>query len=412
MLGGSAAPLLADPHPELRGSDASLDRQNRIAREHDFTYLRSRGEVRDFASQGYLVRIQPTAHLKLLGVSFPYARPEVDVFLRRLASQYRSSCGEPLVVTSLTRPTSHQPANASDRSVHPTGMAIDLRYSRRASCRRWLENVLVTLEGAGVLEATRERFPTHYHVAVFPRQYTAYVDGLESATLVASAPDRRETGRYRVRSGDSLWDVARAHGTTVSALRAANELRGSRIRAGQTLVVPVAVAAAPKPEAPAQVAAAESTSSSESRVKPRVVTASVLPSVSDVVAALAAPAPTEEKPSTYQVRSGDSLWDIAREHGTTVQNLRQANRLRGNRIQVGQVLHMEASSAAATRRRTYRVRSGDSLWDIARAHGTTVRELRRVNDLPGNRIFVGQVLEVPRLSGPRVRSSAGSAQQP
>jgi LysM repeat protein len=270
---------------------------------------------------------------------------------------------------------------------------------------------MVTLEGAGVLEATREHFPTHYHVAVFPRQYTAYVDGLESAPLVASAPDRSETGRYRVRSGDSLWDVARAHGTTVSALRAANELRGSRIRAGQTLVVPVAVATAPKPEAPAQVVA-ESTARSESRVKPRVVTASVVPSVSDVVAALAAPAPTEEKASTYQVRSGDSLWDIAREHGTTVQNLRQANRLRGNRIQAGQVLHMEARSAAVTRRRSYRVRSGDSLWDIARAHGTTVRELRRVNDLPGSRIFVGQVLDVSRRSGPQVRSSAGSARQP
>jgi LysM repeat protein len=290
-------------------------------------------------------------------------------------------------------------------------MAIDLRYSRRASCRRWLENVLVTLEGAGVLEATRERFPTHYHVAVFPRQYTAYVDGLESATLVASAPDRSETGRYRVRSGDSLWDVARAHGTTVGALRATNQLRGSRIRAGQTLVVPVAVATAPEAE-PAQVAAAERTGRSESRAKPRVVTSSVLPSVSDVVAVLAAPPPTEEKASTYQVRSGDSLWDIAREHGTSVQNLRQANQLRGNRIQAGQVLHMEAKPAAVSRRKAYRVRSGDSLWDIARAHGTTVRELRRVNDLPGSRIVVGQVLEVSRLSGSQVRSSAGSARQP
>jgi LysM repeat protein len=368
--------------------------------------------VRDFAAQGYLVRIQPTADLELRGVSFPYARPEVGVFLRRLASQYRSSCGEPLAVTSLTRPTSQQPSNASDRSVHPTGMAIDLRYSRRASCRRWLENVLVSLEGAGVLEATRERFPTHYHVAVFPRQYTAYVDGLESATLVAAAPNRRETGRYRVRSGDSLWDVARAHGTTVSALRAANDLRGNRIRAGQTLMVPAAVATAREPAAPAQVAAAERTGSSESRAKPRVVAASVVPSVSDVVAALAKPAPTEEKPSTYRVRSGDSLWDIAREQGTTVQNLRQANRLRGNRIQAGQVLHMEASSAAVTRPRAYRVRSGDSLWDIARAHGTTVRELRRVNDLRGSRIFVGQVLEVSRPSGRQVGSSAARAQRP
>ncbi len=401
ILGGSAAPLLAGSPSDLRGSEASLDRQNRVAREHDFTYLDHPGQVREFVSQGYLVRIQPTANLELRGVSFPYARREVDLFLKRLAAQYRSSCGEKLAVTSLTRPKSRQPSNASDRSVHPTGMAIDLGYSRRASCRRWLENVLVSLEGAGVLEATRERFPSHYHVAIFPRQYTAYVDGLERpTTLLASAPDPSETGRYRVRSGDSLWDIARAHGTTVSELRAANDLRGSRLRAGQTLVVPVAGATAPEPEAPTQVAAAKSGSSSRSRAEPRMVTASVVPSVSDVVAAFAGseaepePAPAE-KAASYRVRAGDSLWDIARAHSTTVGELRRANDLRGSRIRAGQVLHIKASSAAAPKRRTYRVRSGDSLWDIARAHGTTVSELRRANRLRSNRVVVGQTLEVP-----------------
>jgi LysM repeat protein len=46
-------------------------------------------------------------------------------------------------------------------------------------------------------------------------------------------------------------------------------------------------------------------------------------------------------------------------------------------------------------RSPYRVRSGDSLWTIARKHGTTVDQLRELNRLDGSRIFAGQVIDVP-----------------
>ncbi len=101
-------------------------------------------------------------------VSFPYARPEVKTFLEQLSSAYHAACGEPLVVTSMVRPISRQPRNASPISVHPTGMAVDLRRSDRHGCRQWLESTLLALEGEGMIEATRERWPPHYHVAVFP----------------------------------------------------------------------------------------------------------------------------------------------------------------------------------------------------------------------------------------------------
>jgi len=218
----------------LRGSTASLDIQNRVAREHDFTFIDTPKRVRWFVDHDYLVKVEPTADFTLHGVSFPYARPEVAVFVRRLAGQYRRACGEKLVVTSLTRPTTRQPRNASERSVHPTGMAVDLRYSRNKSCRTWLEGVLKSLEATRVLEATRERYPVHYHVAVFPKEYTAYVDRL-NARQAAEVQDRLA---YRVRSGDSLWAIAHSHHTTVDELRAANRLDGSRIYVGQVLDVP------------------------------------------------------------------------------------------------------------------------------------------------------------------------------
>jgi hypothetical protein len=222
----------------LRGSSASLDRQERAAREHDFTYIASPTQLERFVRAGYLVQVRPTRDFSLHAVSYPFARPEARTFVQRLASQYRRACGEKLVVTSLTRPASRQPWNASSRSVHPTGMAIDVRRSNSRACRSWLEGVLLSLEASGVLEATREYRPPHYHIAVFPEPYARYVDQLKARqadTRMASA----DVLEYRVRRGDSLWDIAQSHGTSVNELKEANDLSGSRIYAGQLLRVPV-----------------------------------------------------------------------------------------------------------------------------------------------------------------------------
>ena len=84
-----------------------------------------------------------------------------------------------------------------------------------------------------VLEATRERYPPHYHVAIFPNQYAGYVEMLQGRTASRTAEIS-----YTVRSGDSLWTIARRHQTTVNELRQVNGLQGSTIYAGQILEVP------------------------------------------------------------------------------------------------------------------------------------------------------------------------------
>lgn len=225
----------------LRGSRAALDTQNRQARDHDFTYLATPAQVKRFASLGLLVPVTGNADYELARVSFPYARPEAMLFIERLAAQYRASCGDKLVVTSLTRPHSHQPRNASARSVHPTGMAIDLRVPTNTTCRRWLERTLLSLESRGVLDATRENRPPHYHVAVFPRPYQRYVDSLirsaESTVRLAAAQTRADMVEYRVNRGDTLWGIARDMGVSVDELKELNGLRSGRIYAGQVLTV-------------------------------------------------------------------------------------------------------------------------------------------------------------------------------
>jgi len=222
----------------LRGSTASLDRQTRAAREHDFTYIESPTQLERFVRAGYLVQVRGNKDFDLHGVSYPFVRPETRTFVLRLSSQYRRACGEKLVVTSMTRPASRQPRNASTRSVHPTGMAIDLRRSNSRACRSWLESVLLSLEASGVLEATRERYPPHYHIAVFPKPYARYVEELATKRAESRMASEDVTD-YRVQRGDSLWEIARAHGVSVEALRRENGLQGSRIYAGQLLKVPV-----------------------------------------------------------------------------------------------------------------------------------------------------------------------------
>jgi hypothetical protein len=176
---GSAtlAPAIRMDAQTLRGSLASVERQYSVAVRHDYTFLQTASQVSRFVDQGLLVRISPTANVQLAAVSYPYARPALKTFVQRLGSQYRASCGQPLVVTSLTRPANEQPQNASDESVHPAGMAVDLRIGAGA-CRKWLEKTLLSMEKRGLVEATREKRPAHFHVAVFPTAYMAYVDSV------------------------------------------------------------------------------------------------------------------------------------------------------------------------------------------------------------------------------------------
>ncbi len=255
----------------LRGSHESVERQHRVAVQQDYSFLQNSADVSRFVRLGLLVPMRGGAHYDLAGVSFPYARTAIRTFVERLSAQYEAACGERLVVTSLTRPIGRQPANASDESVHPTGMAVDLRVSHARTCRSWLERTLLSLEGLGVVEATREHTPSHYHVAVFPGQYTGYIAAVERAhesqVAVAASSGRRAGGTsdqaessassggqratddssadqagsgspYRVHRGDSLWSIAREHDTSVEDLKQLNGLESDRIDAGQVLLVP------------------------------------------------------------------------------------------------------------------------------------------------------------------------------
>jgi hypothetical protein len=151
-------------------------RQHDVAVKHSYTFLDDPEEVRDYVAKGRLVELATTPNYELWnGVSFPFVRPETKAFVERFAADFRQNCGTPMVVTSATRPKSMQPRNAHDLSVHPTGMAIDLRVPREPKCREWAEEALLALEKDGVLDVTRERRPPHLHIAIFPAAVPGYL---------------------------------------------------------------------------------------------------------------------------------------------------------------------------------------------------------------------------------------------
>ncbi|WP_371816246.1 LysM peptidoglycan-binding domain-containing protein [Exiguobacterium sp. s150] len=160
---------------------------------------------------------------------------------------------------------------------------------------------------------------------------------------------------YTVKSGDTLYSIARAYGVTVSALAAVNNITNyNLISVGQVLVIP---------------------------------STTITP-----------PPTTTVK---YTVKSGDTLYKIATMYNTTVAKIAAANNITNvNSIYVGQVLVIPGTTVTPPPPTTtvkYTVKSGDTLYKIATAYNTTVAKIAAANNITNvNLISVGQVLTIPR----------------
>ncbi len=160
----------------LKGSREKMMRQNTVAHEDHFVFAATPQQIADLVTERQLVPLPGSADYTTKGVSFPFARPAVLTFVENLAREYRANCGgQPMLITSLVRPLSLQPHNASPLSVHPAGMAVDLHVPDDPVCRSWLVKRLVTLAGYNVLDVTEEMHPHHLHVAVFPHAYLLWL---------------------------------------------------------------------------------------------------------------------------------------------------------------------------------------------------------------------------------------------
>lgn len=183
--------------------------------------------------------------------------------------------------------------------------------------------------------------------------------------LARIPPESRVTwDRYTIKAGDSLSTIARKYKVSVESLKSINSLSNNNIRAGKTLMVPIA----------SQNAKHYSFSSGQRLAKKQAAYSK------------------KESGSAidYVVQDGDSFWSISRQYGVTVRKLAKWNNLAPNDpIKPGQSLKIWTDvptlntfkSGSVVRKVHYRVRSGDSLARIANKFSININDIVKWNQL-------------------------------
>lgn len=154
-------------------------------------------------------------------------------------------------------------------------------------------------------------------------------------------------GYYIVKNGDSLWSIASKNDTTVDNIKRLNNLTNNTLQIGQILKL--------------------NNEEKEDNLKDKNI---------------------------YTVKKGDSLWLIANKNGVSVDDIKNANNLTSNTLQIGQILIIP-DKKTSTKEITYVVKKGDSLWLIANKYDTTVEKIKSANNLINNTLQIGQILTIP-----------------
>ena len=155
---------------------------------------------------------------------------------------------------------------------------------------------------------------------------------------------------YTVKKGDSLWSIANKFGTTVKKLKEINKLSTNVLKVGQTL----------------KITSVEETIPDEYLL--------------------------------YTVKKGDTLYDIAASYGTTVETLKTINNLENSNLTINQQIFIPKDTKSSVNKNVYVVKKGDTLFDIAKLKGVTVNEIKEANNLKTDTLQIGQVLNIPTPS--------------
>lgn len=98
---------------------------------------------------------------------------------------------------------------------------------------------------------------------------------------------------------------------------------------------------------------------------------------------------------TYKIKKGDTLSEIAEYYGTTVSTLASINNIKDvDKIYAGNTLKIPTNNSSYIE---YTIKKGDTLSEIAKEHGTTVKKLQSINSIKNaNKIYAGDTIKIPQ----------------
>ncbi|MED3942263.1 LysM peptidoglycan-binding domain-containing protein [Priestia megaterium] len=201
-----------------------------------------------------------------------------------------------------------------------------------------------------------------------------------------------DTDTHKVKAGETLFSISQQHNVTVEDLKKWNGLSSTLIYANQTL----------------QIGSTSTDSSSSSTPT------------------------TTSSNHTYTVKSGDTLYRIAKNNGTSVQQLKDWNNISSHLIYVNQVLKISGTgtvssspsapvqektnetqaSPAPSNSKSYKVQPGDTMWSVAQRHGISISQLKQWNNLSSNTIYINQVLQVGGQAAAQAKPSTPATTAP
>lgn len=210
--------------------------------------------------------------------------------------------------------------------------------------------------------------------------------------LIPTKESETTTDEYIVQKGDTLYGIANKFNTTVDNLKSINNLTTDSLSIGQVLKLPSTTAST-------NTYTVKSGDTLYGIANKYNTTVDTLKSLNNLTSntlsigqVLKLPGSNSTSTNTYTVKAGDTLYAIANKYNTTVDALKSLNNLTSNTLSIGQTLKIPSSSSDNV---VYTVKSGDTLYGIAEEFGTTVSAITKLNNLSTTTLSIGQKLLLP-----------------
>ena len=208
------------------------------------------------------------------------------------------------------------------------------------------------------------------------------------------------SGYYIVKSGDTLWSIARNYGLTVDEIKKLNNLTNNNLTIGMSLLVNSDnINNDNNDELEAYeyytVKSGDTLYSIANKFNLTVDELKNYNNLSSNNLNINQKLIIGEKAlgNIYKVQRGDTLYSIAKMFNVSVDDLRNANNLGNNVISIGQTLVIPSNNNQNTF--IYEVKKGDTLYNIASTYDTTVAKIKELNNLTSNVLSIGQLLTLP-----------------